>query len=69
MVLAVHVNMNTVGPNGGGGRVTLNGIHFRYPSAPFFNGTDDEAVFKCTKEQMDGAGGECTQVKDPRIQA
>ena len=59
--------MNTVGPNGGGGMVTLNGLHFRNPSAPLFNGTDDASIAKCTKEQMQGAGGACTNVKTPRF--
>jgi FtsP/CotA-like multicopper oxidase with cupredoxin domain len=51
----IHVNFMT--------QSSINGIHFKYPTAPLFNGTDSDEITKCTKEDLAGAGGFCTQVK------
>ena len=56
VILKIHVNFMS-----GAG---INGIHFKYPTAPLFNGTDSAQTTKCTKEQLEGAGGFCTQVTD-----
>ena len=42
---------------------SLNGIKLKWPTAPFFNGTDTDDIVKCSDEQLAGAGGYCTQVR------
>ena len=41
---------------------SLNGIKLKWPTAPFFSGTDTDDIIKCSAEQLAGAGGYCTQV-------
>ena len=55
IILNIHTNFMTAGSS-------LNGIKLKYPTAPFFNGTDSEEITKCTKMQLRGEGGYCTQV-------
>ena len=56
VILNIHTNFKM-----GGGSV--NGIKLKYPTAPFFNGTDSDEIFKCTKAELEGAGGYCTHVR------
>jgi hypothetical protein len=42
----------------------INGVEFKYPEEPFFDGPENTPMNKCTDEQMQGAGGHCTQMKE-----
>jgi len=55
VILNIHVNFLTGS--------SINGIHFKYPTAPLFNETDSDQITKCSKEELEGAGGFCTQVQ------
>ena len=60
VIINVHSNFM-------GSGASINGIHFKYPTAPLFYGTDSGQITKCTKEELEGAGGFCTQVKPFQI--
>ena len=52
----IHLNMNFATG------AAINGIEFKYPKEPFFDGPENTPMTRCTDEQMQGAGGHCTQM-------
>jgi len=52
----IQLNMN-FGTGSG-----INGIKFKHPDEPFFDGPENTPMTKCTAEQMATGGGHCTQI-------
>jgi hypothetical protein len=40
----------------------INGIEFKHPEEPFFDGPENTPMTKCSSEQLEAGGGHCTQI-------
>ena len=52
----IQLNMNFATGSG------INGIKFKYPEEPFFEGPENTPMTKCTAAQLETGGGHCTHI-------